>query len=135
MLAKTKFKPFAVLACVVLVLLALFCIGNVDADAATYSGNCGAEGDNVKWSLDTETGTLTISGTGEMEDYAEVSETPWYVYSSEIEAVVIEDGVTSVGNCSFRISRNLTKVVIGDDVIYIGGEAFVFSALPFASTT
>ena len=39
------------------------------ASAATYSGNCGADGSNVRWNLNTDTGVLTISGTGAMNNY------------------------------------------------------------------
>ena len=38
----------------------------IKADAAAYSGKCGA---NLTWSLDTDTGVLTISGTGDMYNW------------------------------------------------------------------
>lgn len=51
------------LVCTLLPQTALF------ASAETCSGTCGAEGDNLTWSFDPETGELTISGSGEMKDY------------------------------------------------------------------
>ena len=42
---------------------------SMGAAAEIINGTCGKEGDNVKWCLDTEKGTLVISGVGEMEDY------------------------------------------------------------------
>lgn len=45
------------------------------ASAAVYGGECGVEGDNLTWSLDTKTGVLTISGEGYMADYGTVDST------------------------------------------------------------
>ena len=59
------------------------------------SGECGAEGDNVKWQLDSE-GTLTISGEGAMPDHWwRAEQTPWYTQNT-FSKVVIEDGVTDI---------------------------------------
>ena len=63
------------------------------ASAETFSGTCGAEGDssNLTWTLDTETGKLTISGTGVMPDYYwqsvngnNITTAPWYKYISQM---------------------------------------------------
>ncbi|MCD7861394.1 MAG: leucine-rich repeat domain-containing protein [Oscillospiraceae bacterium] len=87
------------------------------ADDAT-SGTCG---ENVTWSLNTDTGVLTISGEGEMNNYA-VAGTPWYAYRYSITMVVIEDGVTNIGSCAFYDCTELTSVTIPDSVIcYIHG--------------
>ena len=47
-----------------------------------------------------ENGVLTISGTGSMQNYMG-DEAPWYYYNSSISKVIIEDGVTNIGNSSF----------------------------------
>ena len=57
--------------------------------------------------IDPETGVLTISGEGAMEDYS-VGGQPWYAYRVSIKKVVIEDGVTSIGNNAFCECKNLT---------------------------
>ena len=101
------------------------------------SGNCGANGDNLKWVL-SDDGTLTISGTGAMTDFVDAnipgSETiinyPWKSHISEIEKIVIEDGVTSIGNYAFFDSSNVTEAVIPDSVTSIGKRAFSGSATP-----
>ena len=61
-------------------LLALFLMGCVLATPAlaadtVASGTCGAEGDNLAWTLDSE-GVLTISGTGAMADYSYSNKAP-----------------------------------------------------------
>lgn len=92
------------------------------------SGYCGAEGNehNVKWKLDD--GTLTISGTGEMASYSDVLDNPakWFDYRKNIERVVIEDGVTNIGEQAFKNCSHITEVDISDSVTDIGKGAFCF---------
>lgn len=96
------------------------------------SGYCGAKENerNVRWELDDE-GTLTISGTGEMESYNDVLGNPAKWGSSEaekksIKRVVIEEGVTNIGEQAFRLCSNIDEVVIPDSVTDIGKGAFAF---------
>ena len=53
------------------------------------SGECGENGDNLTWVL-TEDGTLTISGSGEMENYTDSSVAPWYSNRTKILSAVVE---------------------------------------------
>ena len=79
--------------------------------------------DNLTWTL-TADGTLTISGTGAMKDYNN-DDNPSPVYNnSDVKKIVIEDGVTSIGNSAFDSCRNLTSVTIPDSVTSIGKDAF-----------
>ena len=82
---------------------------------------------HITWSL--IDGTLTISGTGPMEDYvgspwSEGETAPWYVENSQIITVIIETGVTSIGNSAFAYYSNLTSVSIPTSVTTIGEDAF-----------
>lgn len=83
------------------------------------SGTCG---ENLTWTLD-DTGTLTISGTGEMADFSS-GKAPWYSWRISINTVVIEDGVTSIGFDAFSECENMTSVSIPDSVTSI--EPFSF---------
>ena len=84
------------------------------------SGSCG---ENVTWTL-TADGTLTISGTGAMTDYTYDSRSPWYSCRTYIKRVVMQQGVTSIGDHAFWDCSGLTSVTIPDDVTSIGGDAF-----------
>ncbi len=66
------------------------------------SGNCGTSGheSEVTWTL-TSDGVLTISGTGAMENYTNPTASPWYPYRNNFNSVVIESGVTSIGDFAF----------------------------------
>jgi len=122
-------KLLAVAMCVVMTLTAAPLSGFVGlelpslfdfrAEAATYSGTCG---DNLTWTLDTDTGLLEISGTGEMRDYK--YEAPWEDYLSYIKMVRINNGVTTIGDKAFSSCYSLTSVTIPDSVTTIGDQAF-----------
>lgn len=88
------------------------------------SGYCGGEGDgtNLKWSLDYD-GTFTISGTGAMQDF-EYDSAPWKAHKDKIKTLVIEEGATSIGRCTFGGCENLRNISIPDSVAHIGGGAF-----------
>ena len=100
-------------------------ISNVDwADFAVKasaenvtSGTCG---ENLTWVYDDFSKTLTISGTGEMYDYEEDS----YQWEYTMEKVVIEEGVTSIGDYAFYSYGHLESVTIPDSVTSIGELAF-----------
>ena len=104
----------------------------------------GCCGDNLTWLYDE--GTLYISGNGEMYNY-EYDNIPWLNLSSSIDSIVIEYGVTSIGNYAFNgvaiesISfpetvtsigsnafghcRNLSEIEIPNSVNYLGEYAFI----------
>lgn len=79
-------------------------------------------GDEVTWKL--ENGELTISGTGGMTNYTEESMAPWYGQKEEIKTIVIEDGVTRIGNLAFFECTSLQSVRLSDSVTEIGDTAF-----------
>jgi hypothetical protein len=89
------------------------------------SGNCGTSGheSDVTWSL-TDDGTLTISGTGAMADYTAADGQPWYSSASDITSIVVEAGVTHIGNNSFRNFTNMTSVTLPEGLESIGNHAF-----------
>ena len=87
-------------------------------DSSVY-GTCG---DNLTWTLDSN-GLLTISGTGDMDDYDSGSD-PWYKHGAQIKKVVISDGVNSIGDNAFSDCYNLTSVTIPASVTSIGAWAF-----------
>ena len=83
---------------------------------AEKSGTCGP---NLKWHL-TDDGVLTISGKGEMYDFSNTA--PWGY--SNIERIIIGDGVTTIGKYAFKDRRSLISVTIRNSVTTIGEYAF-----------
>ena len=95
------------------------------------SGNCGATGDGsgVTWQLtentdDPSTYTLTIRGSGAMEDYLMSGHQPWRSFRDQITSVVVSPGVTSIGNLAFTRFSKLIHVDIADSVVSIGEGVF-----------
>ena len=87
---------------------------------ADDSGTCG---ENLIWTYVESTNTLTISGSGAMKNYFS-SNYPWYSYRNDLNTIIIENGVTSIGYNAFSGCTGLTSVTIGNGVTSIGGFAF-----------
>ena len=110
--------------CVLMAFLMTVATWAGDAELLTpaRSGECGAtEDDTVTWEVD-DSGTLTISGTGEMAE--EPVDKPWNPLCYEITSVVIENGVTNISAYAFRDFPLLESVTIADTVETIGNTAF-----------
>ena len=91
-----------------------------EADSNIVAG--GECGENLTWVLDTN-GTLTISGTGNMTDFTS-SNIPWISYKSDIKNILINDGVTSIGERAFTKCVCLTNVEIPNSVTKVGSNSF-----------
>ena len=72
----------------------------------------------------TDDGTLRVSGNGAMENYDSIHYAPWRHAVPLITGLVIEKGVTSIGNYAFAQCTSLTLVTIPDGVATIGERAF-----------
>ena len=97
------------------------------ASSVPTSGVCG---DNLMWELDESTGTLTISGTGDMWDWDYNVHAPWlqeHEYgwvNNDILKVIIEDGVTTVGDYAFKSCTGIEDVEFPGTLKSIGEWAF-----------
>ena len=95
------------------------------AQTIVKSGTCG---ENVTWTLDSD-GTVTISGSGDMKDYADN-----YPYRSpfrddlDVKKVIIEDGVTRIGERTFLDNQTIEEIISADSIESIGEYAFTGSS-------
>ena len=96
------------------------CLLFLPTDASAAGGVCGQQ---LRWSLD-DSGILTISGTGDMYDYGAASQTPWYAQRESVYTLVIEYGVTKIGDNAFAYCTKLTSAAIADSVKTVGTCAF-----------
>ena len=105
------------LICAVLPHLAL------QAHAVELSGYCGADGDNLAWTLDMDTGALTISGSGAMKNY-KTGESIWNAYREIITSVSFPAGMTSIGDNAFCNCASLKSVTAREGLTRVGKYAF-----------
>ena len=124
---------------VVSMVLALVMLCSLTVAAWAYDpiiayGQCGdwntSTPSEIQWVL-WDTGKLTISGEGHMENYTYRRGAPWEAYKEQIKEVMIygkrdelKSFVLSIGSHTFRGCVNLTKVTIPDTVVVIGENAF-----------
>ncbi len=105
-------KLLLTLSLVLALLLVPFSVISASADTLNTTGDC-------VWSLDGT--TLTISGNGDMADYSATDPAPW---GTEVTEVIIEEGVTCVGDYAFSNNRKLASVTVPKTVIRMGNFAF-----------
>ena len=97
------------------------------AAAVLASGSCG---ESVTWSLSSD-GTLTLSGKGEMANYKSSDTAPYYnapwgsdALRLKIKRLVVNEGITSIGNFAFYLCSNLTSVSLPNSLKWIGYDVF-----------
>lgn len=94
---------------------------------ADESGSCG---NNLTWTYMEATQTLTIQGSGEMNDYGydntgKETVTPWKKFKNIIKKIVIESGVVSIGKSAFSGCNELEELSISNTVTSLGCESFM----------
>ena len=89
---------------------------------AAGSGTCGG---NLRWAISwTNEVTLTITGTGSMTNYSSSSKAPWYASRNTITKIVIENGVTSIGDYAVNGLSKVKNIQIANSIQTVGEWAF-----------
>ena len=91
------------------------------ADVIFVDYNCGEEL-SAKFSLNSS--TLTVFGSGEMDDYTSAEDLPWYEIKDSIKTVVFDGELTNIGNFAFSGLTALENIEIPETVTSIGASAF-----------
>lgn len=122
-------KKFLSIILAISIFLAVIPFGTFTVSAENTSGSCGYN--NVAWKYDTETDTLTVFGSGAMSNYSSAlyngdyfTTAPWKSFHEKIKTVIIESGVTSIGDFAFYRCEQLASVIISNTVLSIGSFAF-----------
>ena len=127
-------KLFAAVLCLLLAvsLIPLY----LPAASADTEGECG---DDLTWSFEAASGTLTIDGKGDMWDFldengsdvttpelrnAPESHAPWYSLREQIKALVLTKELTKIGSAAFMDCTALSEVTIPNKVKIINAYAF-----------
>ena len=113
---------FTIVLCLILILSAsAFAAPSVFGETA--GAVSGVSGD-CQWSFNPDSGELRVFGKGRMADYEAMSYTPWYEYRKQISSVVIENGVTYVGEECFANCPINKYIELADTVTEVGSMAF-----------
>ena len=113
-----KIKRVIIYTVVLSVLVAAFTFCAVNADAAEETS--GTWGENLTWSFNPQTDTLTIEGTGEMSSGAY----PWSAYAKKVKHIVLPEGLLNISWEAFRNFLVLEDINIPTTVTVI--ESFSF---------
>lgn len=106
-----------------LLLCALLLTLPVGASAAqTVGGDC-SEG--LRWSLNLDTGMLTISGSGELKEVGGFA--PWSEYEDQITGITVKSGVKRIGEYSLNGLEKVKKIVLAEGIKEIGDYAFQYA--------
>jgi len=118
------------LAALLTLLLMLNCT-LISAFAVSSSGACGPD---ATWSYDTQTATLTISGSGAIDSYEQLAAingklgttppAPWKSYINDIRTITIGEGITSIGENAFKYCDNLKEINLPSSLSEIKNFAF-----------
>lgn len=108
-----------------IVLLAIMAILPIalKANLVEISGYCGKDGENIKWTYNSEAGSLILEGTGEMASC--ISGKPWDKYVDDIKSITIGEGITNVSDYSFQ-SVKATEVTLPSTLKMIDNYAFMY---------
>lgn len=101
--------------------LSMLPFGALATETETVTREPGKCGEDLSWSY--ADGTLTISGSGEMDNYEEGT-APWQEYRDSITKVVLSGNVTSVGAWAFTDYDTIEAVEFGNSLHTIGYRAF-----------
>ena len=117
-------KPICVLLSLILILSAFAVLPVTAAPAVLATGEVGAQGDNVIWTI-TDDDVLTLSGTGATADYSTSPgwndpgrHGPWWYseYADRVKTVVVEEGITYLGKCLLEGDASLTSAELPDSL-------------------
>lgn len=86
---------------------------------AEITGTCGP---NAFWKIEGD--TITIYGTGAMTNYGTKADVPWKDYKAGLTTVVVEAGITRVGNYAFMECENVTSVTLPNTVTTLALNSF-----------
>lgn len=125
-----SFRKHRYISQILILAIIMYCC-SIPISAASSSGTCGP---SATWSYNGQTGTLTISGSGAIDGYEKLAvvdgalgrtaAAPWKAYASEIKSIVIEEGITSIGESAFKHLDNLEDLTLPSTLTQVENYAF-----------
>ena len=97
----------------------------IEDEGILYSihGKCNEERLMCNWKLNNETKELIIEGSGNINDYENIEDQPWFEYNNQITSITIE-GITNIGKQAFTNMENVISISIGSNTTSLGENSF-----------
>ncbi|WP_026835658.1 leucine-rich repeat domain-containing protein [Eubacterium xylanophilum] len=114
---------------VAIILCICMCVTPLSIEAKTKKTS-GKDGKNITWNYDKQTKTLTFSGSGPISDFemdGHSAEPGWYDWSEKAEHVVIEEGITVIGEMALYHFMNVKSVKLPETLTEIKCDAFEYN--------
>ena len=103
--------------------IVLFLLCLVLSNGEIQNGLCGESLEECGFTFDTDSHVLTLSGNGKSKDFTSEDQ-PWISFNSQIEHIVVEEGITSIGNYLFSSLKNVKVVELPKSLNSIGISSF-----------
>ncbi len=120
-------KRFQHILTIIAVLTALLCCLSVTAFAAD-TVQSGTLNDSISWTLDSD-GVLTVSGQGAIPAFSKPDiytiTTPWFPYKDQIFHVVVEEGITEIGQYAFAYLDKAETITLPESTENVRVYAFL----------
>ena len=118
-----RFFTFLLILCLTLALITP--VMATETEEPVTSGTCGKD---ITWVFDTQTGTLTLTGTGHTKTYYKdgilSKQAPWAHLREQITTIVVGEGITSLYSAPFCHCTNLTSVSLPSTLVKISDYIF-----------
>jgi len=123
-----KYLKSALIGVLLCTMLLVFSPIHAQENSRIRQGTCG---ENISWTYDEYSNTLTVSGTGAIPSINDLShsKSPWNGWHKKARILIIESGITSIGAEMFSHGR-YSKIVFPDTLTTIEYGAFKYSGLP-----
>lgn len=115
---------------VAMILMLCIVAGIMLSNASVFAQESGVCGDNITWTLD-DNGALTISGNGAMYDYPNSMNAPFAAYHGKVKKIIIEDGITRIGDQAFFYIGHVDEITIPKSVKELGLATFALDDADF----
>lgn len=122
---KNNFKIFKSAAAILLVVVLLLSLVACGAGVSSASDANGSHG-SLTWEYKKDGQTLTISGSGSMNNFGDTGSVAWAKVRASVKNLVINDGITSIGDYAFSSMTQLESVKLPASLKSIGKLSFAF---------
>ena len=116
-----RHQKVKILAFFLAVFIAVASFPALKSNAAVYTGSCGTD---LTYTLNEDSGLLSIQGTGAMTDFPTSGGAPWASKKAKIKSISFSSSITHIGSNAFYGCTYITEVTIPNSVVSIGSSAF-----------